>query len=396
MKKRWGFAAVACVAIACTWSIGQSSIQAEEEEKEVRIQVRVDASEDGESDSPARAIKKRVIAVAVHAHDDLEEKLEEILKEAGLEGDDLKEVIEKVLEACKESCSAGANAIRQIQIPQVMVVGPDGKQQKIELRSLGNALSIGGEANEELTEKIREKVEQALEKSGLKEPQLEQVRKALERVEKMHGLHPKMLDPQAIRVQASQVPEDYKYMIGIACSPLNDALRSELKLADGQGLVVVNVFDDTPAKKAGVEEGDVLVKVAGKNVTEIQDLVKAVQAAGKDEKKLTIQLLRDGKKQTVQVAPAAREALRVTVEAEIDEAFESLRENMPESIRLGVIQGQIGPDGIGELGPGVIAPFGQGKANEEAVKALKKQVETLSRQVKQLQAELKKLKAAKD
>jgi hypothetical protein len=390
MQRQWRLAATACAAIVCTWLVGHHQIQADEQDQEVRIEVQVDASEEGQTNTAASEIQQRVVAMAAHAHDDLEEKLEGILKEAGLEGDNLKEALAEVLEACKESCGAGAIAIRRIQMPQIRVIGPDGKQQKIQLRALGSAASAGGEANEELTEKIREKVDQALKNSGLDDKQLEQVRKALERVEQLRGAKVPMFESHKLHFGEAAVPDEYKYMIGIACSPLNDALRSDLKLADGQGLVVVKVLADTPAEKAGVKEGDVLLKAAGKSVAGIRDLIEAVQTAGKDEKKLALQLNRDGKKENVQIAPVERESLRGSVEAEIgEEALENLRQHLPDIGKHGFYFGD-------ELGPGVIAPSRTGKADDQAVKALKKQVETLNRQVKELQAELKKLKADKD
>jgi hypothetical protein len=389
MMKHWRLAVMVCVAILCTWLVGHGHIQAEEQDQDVRIEVQVDASGEVEANTTANAIKQRVAAVVVHADGDLEEKLEGILKDAGLEGGKLKKALDEVLEACKESCGARASAVRRIQVPQVRVIGPDGKQQKIQLRALGNAVTVGDEANAELTDKIRSKIDEALEKSGLDDEHLERVRKALDRVEQLGGAKVRMFQPHDLRVEAAKVMGDNKYTIGIACAPLNDALRSELRLADGQGLVVVNVFSDTPADKAGVQEGDVLIKAAGKAVAGIKDLVGAVQAAGKDTKKLSLLLNRDGKKQTVQIVPVERESLTISVEAEIgDEALESLREHLPDIGRHGFY--------FGELGPGVIAPLDAGKADEQAVKALKKQVETLSRQVKELQAELKKLKADRD
>ncbi len=394
MKRRWELAAMTCVAIMCTWLVGQSRVQAEEQEKQMRIQVTVDASEDGET---AGAVKKGAFAVAVHVHGDLDKKLEGILKDAGLKGDKLQEAIDKVMKACKESRGTRMRAIRQMHMPQVTIVGPDGKQQKIELRALGGGISVGGAMDQELTEGIREKVEQALKKSGLEDAQLEHVRKALERVGQMRVPHGMMLGPQAVRVEATKILGGHEYMIGLSCAPLNDGLRSELKLADGQGLVALNVFDDTPAEKAGIKEGDVLVKVGGKDVADIQDLVGAVQNAGKEKKKLTVQLIRDGKKQTVQVVPAERDSLEISVEAEIDDdTLENLKMHLPDAAKHGVFLWKQGPAGIGELGPGVISSWGAGKVDDSAVKDLKKQVDALSRQVKELKTELKKLNADKD
>ena len=55
-----------------------------------------------------------------------------------------------------------------------------------------------------------------------------------------------------------------RYRIGVTLSEADDTLRSHLKLAASEGLVVTEVVNDSPAAKMGVKLHDVL--------TEVQDL----------------------------------------------------------------------------------------------------------------------------
>lgn len=103
-----------------------------------------------------------------------------------------------------------------------------------------------------------------------------------------------------------------KYWIGLLCTPPSEALRAQLELAADTGLVVDEVSEGGPAKKAGIQRFDVLLSatVTGKAESEAQvlstltDLVNVVQAAATSP--LKIELLRRGKKQTVELSPEER------------------------------------------------------------------------------------------
>ena len=98
-----------------------------------------------------------------------------------------------------------------------------------------------------------------------------------------------------------------KYMIGVNCKPVGDDLRAHLDLADGVGLVVVGMPEsDSPAGKADVKQHDILIYADQEKLSKIQDLVAVVQEAGKDERKLTLRLLRRGEEQAVEVEPVER------------------------------------------------------------------------------------------
>jgi serine protease Do len=88
--------------------------------------------------------------------------------------------------------------------------------------------------------------------------------------------------------------------LGISLQALNDDFVKQFKLPSDKGALVGGVVPDSPAQKAGVVSGDVVVAINDKPVdgpTELQLLV-AAQAPGTD---VNVKLLRDGKEQVVKV-----------------------------------------------------------------------------------------------
>jgi hypothetical protein len=109
-------------------------------------------------------------------------------------------------------------------------------------------------------------------------------------------------------------PEPVKlseYWLGLACSPAPPALRAQLKLGEGEGLVVDQVAPDSPAAKAGIEQYDVLVRAGDKPLGKLQDLIDAVDAA--KDKPLALKAVRGGKSIEIKVTPAKRPEAPETV-----------------------------------------------------------------------------------
>lgn len=69
---------------------------------------------------------------------------------------------------------------------------------------------------------------------------------------------------------------------------------------DGKGAKVLKVDNDSPADKAGIKEGDVIVEFEGKDVKDADDLAAAARSV-KDQSSMTVKLQRDGRTQTVEV-----------------------------------------------------------------------------------------------
>ena len=69
--------------------------------------------------------------------------------------------------------------------------------------------------------------------------------------------------------------------LGVAVAPSHIArrLRRSVGLPERDGLLVRGVEDDSPASKAGIVEGDLIVEVAGKAVTDADAMVETIAGA---------------------------------------------------------------------------------------------------------------------
>ncbi len=139
-----------------------------------------------------------------------------------------------------------------------------------------------------------------------------------------------------------------KYWLGLMVAPLGDEQRKEMKVPEGQGLVVKEVVPDGPAAKAKLQENDVLLKAGDKPLGSVDDLLAAVNAA--QDKPLAIRLLREGKEQTIQVAPAKRPSADLQKLEELLGRFDEMVEG----------EGKEGPRvfRFHTFGPGAILPPG--------------------------------------
>jgi serine protease Do len=91
--------------------------------------------------------------------------------------------------------------------------------------------------------------------------------------------------------------------LGVVSNPLSlpEEVRSEL--GQSGGLIVLSVEQGTPAKKAGVTVGDIIVKLDSKKVESYADLYK-VLSHGLIGKETTITVLRGGKATEIKIVPS--------------------------------------------------------------------------------------------
>ena len=99
-------------------------------------------------------------------------------------------------------------------------------------------------------------------------------------------------------------PEPPAYWIGVSAGPVEPALRTQLQIPQGQGLIITEVHKDSPAVKAGIQPHDIFLNVDGVALSDPTALTKLVQSRG--EKPMAVELLRQGHKQEIQVAPQRR------------------------------------------------------------------------------------------
>jgi S1-C subfamily serine protease len=89
--------------------------------------------------------------------------------------------------------------------------------------------------------------------------------------------------------------------LGIAITPGHVArrLRRAVGLPDTDGLLIRGVADDSPAARAGLAPGDLIVAAAGQPVRTVDDLSGALQAAGET---IGLNVLRGTDERSIQVA----------------------------------------------------------------------------------------------
>lgn len=95
-----------------------------------------------------------------------------------------------------------------------------------------------------------------------------------------------------------------RYWAGLVVAPVGEALRDQLRLDEGQGVIVERVAPDGPAAKSGIKTNDILLKSGDDSLGSVSDLMKAVQ--GSEGKSLDITLLRGGERKTLALAPVKR------------------------------------------------------------------------------------------
>lgn len=88
--------------------------------------------------------------------------------------------------------------------------------------------------------------------------------------------------------------------LGIKLQPLNDDLAKAFKIESDSGALVGDVSADSPAQKAGLKAGDVVIEVDGKKVSEPRELQMIVAAIAPGTE-INVKVLRDAKEQLFRV-----------------------------------------------------------------------------------------------
>jgi serine protease Do len=89
--------------------------------------------------------------------------------------------------------------------------------------------------------------------------------------------------------------------IAVAPSAIARRLRASVGLADREGLLVRGVEDDSPAARAGIREGDLLVEAAGRVLTDPDTLPEILASTGLP---IELKIVRGDEERTVSVGGA--------------------------------------------------------------------------------------------
>lgn len=91
--------------------------------------------------------------------------------------------------------------------------------------------------------------------------------------------------------------------LGVSIQPVTPELSRQFEIKDGKGALVGDVVEGSPAEKAGLRRGDVIVGYEGKEVDDPSTLRNSV-AGTPPGRKVSITVIRDGKRQKVDVTIA--------------------------------------------------------------------------------------------
>jgi hypothetical protein len=131
-------------------------------------------------------------------------------------------------------------------------------------------------------------------------------------------------------------PSDY--WIGVMLVPVDSStLRTQLGIAEGQGLIVRGVVPDSPAATAGLNVEDIIVRIGEQNLGQVSQLVETIDETKQSE--LTLDVFRAGKTIQVRITPQHRP------EQEANPVDELSQE--PENIQR--LYEQILPEGYAEV-----------------------------------------------
>jgi serine protease Do len=100
--------------------------------------------------------------------------------------------------------------------------------------------------------------------------------------------------------QLRQFGETRRGWLGVRIQQVTDEIAESLKISPPRGALVAGVDDKGPAKPAGIEPGDVIVKFDGKDIKEMRDLPRAV-ADTPVGKQTPVVIIRKGKEETKSV-----------------------------------------------------------------------------------------------
>ncbi len=136
--------------------------------------------------------------------------------------------------------------------------------------------------------------------------------------------------------------------LGVYIQDITPELAKKFGLKEGQkGVLVSKVFDDSPADKAGIEQGDVIVKFDGKAVHSSHELALVVSQT-QVGKKVDVEVVRDGKtlvktvkvgKRSEKIAEAETETSKAPEEMgfEVQELTPELAKRLGLKVKKGIL-----------------------------------------------------------
>lgn len=125
--------------------------------------------------------------------------------------------------------------------------------------------------------------------------------------------------------------------VGVSTIQLTKQLADYFGIADGKGVLVTAVTDDSPAAKAGLKAGDVITTVDGDMIEGPGDLSRAINK-NKDGD-VTVVVIRDKKQRTIKVTPVKTQSQVIRPGRIANQRV--IRDQIRNAIRQGAAEGRV-------------------------------------------------------
>jgi serine protease Do len=111
--------------------------------------------------------------------------------------------------------------------------------------------------------------------------------------------------------------------LGVHIQAVSEEIAQSLGLDDDSGALVTQVMEDSPAEKAGIEAGDVILSFDGKKLDRMRDLPKFVALTPKG-KSVKVKVWRNEDRKTLKVKVGSNEAPKLAGNAEQQQEHQAL------------------------------------------------------------------------
>ncbi len=105
--------------------------------------------------------------------------------------------------------------------------------------------------------------------------------------------------------QLTQSKQVSRGWLGVAIQDVNKELADYYGIKETTGVYVSKVYEDNPAHKAGIQQGDVITMINGRKVDTSRDLTLTI-ANLKVNETIAVKLIRQGKEKTLNVTLGKR------------------------------------------------------------------------------------------
>ena len=165
--------------------------------------------------------------------------------------------------------------------------------------------------------------------------------------------------------------------LGVVIQRMSPDLAKSFGLEENTGALVAEIVEDSPAQKAGIKRGDVIIKFNGAEIKTMDVLPRRV-AATKPGKKATVTILRDGKKKSLKVTIGTLEEKKIAkarfTEEELGITVQEITRELAEHFDLETREGVIISD-VDRSGPAWEGGIRRGdivlEVNRQTIKTMK-------------------------